>query len=51
MDYDIGSEVIKVIDIEIKGLSCLKERINSSIKSAVETIFNCQGKVINESMK
>ena len=43
---DISSEIINVIDIEIKGLTCLKERINSSIKSAVQTLFNCQGKVI-----
>ena len=46
VDIDITSEIKKVIDIEIKGLTCLKERINSSIKSAVETIFNCQGKVV-----
>ena len=46
MSIDIESEIIKVIDIEIKGLTCLKERINSSIKSAVETIFNCRGKVV-----
>ncbi len=43
---DIESEIIKVIDIEIKGISSLKERINSSVKNAVETIFNCRGKVI-----
>ena len=46
MNIDIESEIIKVIDIEIKGLSLLKERINASVKNAVETIFNCQGKVI-----
>ncbi len=46
MDIDITSEIIKVIDIEIKGLSHLKERINASVKKAVEAIFNCQGKVI-----
>jgi arabinose-5-phosphate isomerase len=45
-NIDITSEIKNVIDIEIKGLTCLKERINSSIKSAVQTIFNCQGKVI-----
>lgn len=44
MDIDIESEIINVIDIEIKGLTCLKERINSSIKGAVEAIFNCQEK-------
>jgi arabinose-5-phosphate isomerase len=43
---DIESEIKKIIDIEINGLTCLKERINSSTKSAVETIFNCRGKVI-----
>lgn len=43
---DIESEIRKVIDIEINGLMCLKERINSSTKSAVETIFDCRGKVI-----
>ena len=46
MDIDIESEIIKVIGIEIKGLSHLKERINTSVKKAVEAIFNCQGKVI-----
>ncbi len=46
MDVDIRSEIIKTIDIEIKGLSLLKERINASVKNAVEAIFNCQGKVI-----
>ena len=45
-NIDITSEIKSVIDIELKGLKCLKERINSSIKSAVQTIFNCQGKVI-----
>lgn len=45
-DIDIESEIIKVIGMEIKGLSLLKERINASVKNAVETIFNCQGKVI-----
>ncbi len=46
MDFDIESEIIKVIGMEIKGLSLLKERINASVKNAVETIFNCRGKVI-----
>ena len=46
MNIDIVSEIINVIDIEIKGLSHLKERINASVKKAVEAIFNCQGKVI-----
>ena len=46
MNIDIESEIIKVIDIEMKGLSLLKEQINSSVRSAVETIFNCRGKVI-----
>ena len=43
---DIESEIKKIIDVEINGLTYLKERINSSTKSAVETIFNCRGKVI-----
>ena len=46
MGIDIESEIIKVIDIEMKGLSLLREQIDSSVKSAVETIFNCGGKVI-----
>jgi arabinose-5-phosphate isomerase len=46
MDINIKSEITKVIDIEMKGVSLLKERINASVKNAVETIFNCQGKVI-----
>ncbi len=46
MDIDIESEMVKVVDIEIKGLSLLKEKINTSVKNAVETIFNCQGKVV-----
>jgi len=46
MDINITSEIIRVIDIEINGLTCLKEKISSSIKSAVETIFNCKGKVV-----
>ena len=46
MDIDIESEIIRVIDIEMKGLSLLREHIDSSVKSAVETIFNCRGKVI-----
>ncbi len=46
LSINIESEITKVINIEIKGLSLLRERINSSVKSAVETIFNCRGKVI-----
>ena len=46
MNIDIESEIIRVIDIEMKGLSLLREHIDSSVKSAVETIFNCRGKVI-----
>ncbi|MBC8553212.1 MAG: KpsF/GutQ family sugar-phosphate isomerase [Candidatus Brocadiales bacterium] len=46
MNIDIESEIIRVIDIEMKGLSLLREQIDSSVKSAVETIFNCSGKVI-----
>jgi arabinose-5-phosphate isomerase len=46
MDINIESEITKVIDIEMKGISLLKERLNASVKTAVETIFNCQGKVI-----
>ncbi len=46
MNINIESEIIRVIDIEMKGLSLLKEQIDSSVKSAVEIIFNCSGKVI-----
>ncbi len=46
MNIDIESEITKVIDIEMRGISLLKERLNASAKNAVETIFNCQGKVI-----
>ena len=46
MHINIESEIVKVIDIEIKGLSLLKEKINTSVADAVETIFNCRGKVI-----
>jgi arabinose-5-phosphate isomerase len=46
MNIDIKSEITKVIDIEIKGLSQLREHIDPSVKNAVETIFNCSGKVI-----
>ena len=43
---DIESEIARVIGIEIKGLSLLQERINSSVKDAVETIYDCRGKII-----
>jgi len=43
---DIESEITRVIGIEIKGLSLLQERINSSVKEAVETIYGCRGKII-----
>jgi arabinose-5-phosphate isomerase len=46
MNINIESEIISVIDIEMKGISLLREHIDSSVKSAVETIFNCRGKVI-----
>ncbi|MCR4345446.1 MAG: KpsF/GutQ family sugar-phosphate isomerase, partial [Candidatus Scalindua sp.] len=46
MNIDIESEIIRVIDIEMKGLSLLREHIDSSVKNAVETIFNCRGKVV-----
>jgi arabinose-5-phosphate isomerase len=46
MNINIESEIIRVIDIEIKGLTILREQIGSSVKDAVETIFNCRGKVI-----
>jgi arabinose-5-phosphate isomerase len=46
MDINIESEIIKVIDIEMKGLSLLKEKVNTAVKNAVETIFSCKGKVI-----
>ena len=35
-----------VIDLEIKGLTKLKKSINSSFDDAVETIANCQSKII-----
>ena len=43
---DIESEIKEVIGIEIKGLSILRERITSSVKEAVETIYDCRGKII-----
>ena len=46
MNINIESEITKVIDIEMKGLSILKKNINTSVKDAVEVIFNCRGKVI-----
>ncbi len=46
MDIDIESEIKRVIEIQINGLSLLQERINASVKAAVETIFNCRGKII-----
>jgi arabinose-5-phosphate isomerase len=46
MNINIESEITRVIDIEMKGLSLLMEHIDSSVKSAVEIIFNCRGKVI-----
>jgi arabinose-5-phosphate isomerase len=46
VNINIELEIMRVIDIEMKGLSLLKEQINSSVRSAVETIFNCSGKVI-----
>ncbi len=46
MDIDIESEIKKVVGIEINGLSLLQERINASVKAAVETIFSCRGKII-----
>jgi len=46
MDIDIESDIIRVIDIEMKGLALLREQIGYSVQSAVETIFNCKGKVI-----
>ena len=46
MNINIEFEIIRVIDVEMKGLSLLREHIDSSVKSAVETIFNCRGKVI-----
>jgi len=46
VNIDIESEIMRVIDIEMKGLSLLREQINSSVKNAVEIIYNCRGKVI-----
>jgi arabinose-5-phosphate isomerase len=46
MNINIESEIKRVIDIEMKGLTLLREQIGSSVKGAVETIFNCRGKVI-----
>ena len=41
------TEIAKeVIDLEIKSLKKLKYKINSSFNSAVETIANCQSKII-----
>jgi len=30
----------------MKGLSLLREQIDSSVRSVVETVFNCRGRVI-----
>ncbi len=46
MNINIEAEIIKVIGIEIKGLSQLKDRIDVSVKNAVEIIFDCRGKII-----
>jgi arabinose-5-phosphate isomerase len=46
MNINIESEIKRVIGIQIAGLSLLQERINTSVKVAVETIFNCRGKII-----
>ncbi len=46
MNINIESEIMRVIDIEMKGLSLLKKQINFSVKNAVEIIYNCRGKVI-----
>ena len=41
------TEIAKeVIDLEIKSLKKLKYKINSSFNLAVETIANCQSKII-----
>ncbi|MHC4307672.1 MAG: NAD(P)-dependent oxidoreductase [Planctomycetota bacterium] len=41
MDINIKSEITKVIDIEMKGISLLKERINASVKNADFVSLNC----------
>lgn len=46
MKIDIEKEIKKVISIETEGLSQLKACINASVTKAVETIFNCKGKII-----
>lgn len=44
MTVDIRSEIKKVIDIEIKGLVDLKEKIGHQYEDALKIILNCTGK-------
>lgn len=44
MLVNIKSEIKKVIDIEIKGLIDLKEKIGSEYERALKIILNCTGK-------
>ena len=46
MKNDLKKIAKNVIELEIKGLVKLKKFINSSFNNAVETIANCQSKVI-----
>ena len=46
MKNDLKKIAKNVIELEIKGLKKLKKSINSSFNNALETIANCQSKVI-----
>jgi len=49
-DIDILSEIVSVIDVEMKGLQNLKSCVDASFKEAVEEIYECHGKVILSGM-
>jgi arabinose-5-phosphate isomerase len=49
-DIDILSEIIKVIDIEMRGIQNLKNQVNVSFEKAVKEIYHCRGKVVLSGM-
>lgn len=49
-DIDILSEIIKVIDIEMRGIQNLKSQVNVSFEKAVKEIYHCRGKVVLSGM-
>lgn len=50
VDIDILSEIIKVIDIEMRGIQNLKNHVNASFEKAVKEIYHCRGKVVLSGM-